>query len=332
MRALAGIVLAVALAAAPARAQQTLLNVSYDPTRELYAALNPMFVKAWKAQTNQDLTIRSSHGGSGAQARAVIDGLEADVVSLALQPDIDAISQRSGFIPANWRERLPNGSVPYTSTILFVVRKGNPKQIHDWPDLIRPGVSVVTPNPKTSGGARWNYLAAWGWALRANNGDQDKARAYVTELFKHVPVLDTGARGSTISFSQRNQGDVLLAWEDDAALAVRQMGRDRLEIVVPSVSIVAEPVVAVVDSVADRHGTRAAAEAYLKFLWTPEAQETIASHDYRPIDKAVLARHADRFPSLPMFTVAEMFGDWATVQKAHFADGGIFDQIYTPGR
>lgn len=332
MRALAGIVLAVALAAAPARAQQTLLNVSYDPTRELYAALNPMFVKAWKAQTNQDLTIRSSHGGSGAQARAVIDGLEADVVSLALQPDIDAISQRSGFIPANWRERLPNGSVPYTSTILFVVRKGNPKQIHDWPDLIRPGVSVVTPNPKTSGGARWNYLAAWGWALRANNGDQDKARAYVAELFKHVPVLDTGARGSTISFAQRNQGDVLLAWEDDAALAVRQMGRDRLEIVVPSVSIVAEPVVAVVDSVADRHGTRAAAEAYLKFLWTPEAQETIASHDYRPTDKAVLARHADRFPPLPTFTVAEMFGDWATVQKAHFADGGIFDQIYTPGR
>ena len=332
MRALAGIVLAVALAAAPARAQQTLLNASYDPTRELYAALNPMFVKAWKAQTNQDLTIRSSHGGSGAQARAVIDGLEADVVSLALQPDIDAISQRSGFIPANWRERLPNGSVPYTSTILFVVRKGNPKQIHDWPDLIRPGVSVVTPNPKTSGGARWNYLAAWGWALRTNNGDQDKARAYVAELFKHVPVLDTGARGSTISFSQRNQGDVLLAWEDDAALAVRQMGRDRLEIVVPSVSIVAEPVVAVVDSVADRHGTRAAAEAYLKFLWTPEAQETIASHDYRPTDKAVLARHADRFPPLPTFTVAEMFGDWATVQKAHFADGGIFDQIYTPGR
>lgn len=332
MRALAGLFLSLALAITPARAQQTLLNVSYDPTRELYAALNPMFVKAWKAQTNQDVTIRSSYGGSGAQARAVIDGLEADVVTLALQPDIDAISQRSGLIPPNWRERLPNGSVPYTSTILFVVRKGNPKQIHDWADLIRPGVSVVTPNPKTSGGARWNYLAAWGWALRANNGDEDKARAYVTELFKHVPVLDTGARGSTISFAQRNQGDVLLAWEDDAALAVRQMGRDRLEIVVPSVSIVAEPVVAVVDGNVDRRGTRAAAEAYLQFLWTPEAQETIAAHDYRPTDKAVLARHADRFPVLPMFTIAEMFGDWATVQKTHFSDGGIFDQIYTPGR
>ncbi len=332
-RAFAGAVFSIALlAAAPARAQQTLLNVSYDPTRELYAALNPLFAKAWKAQTNQDVTIRSSHGGSGAQARAVIDGLEADVVTLALQPDIDAISERSKLIPPNWRERLPNGSVPYTSTILFVVRKGNPKQVHDWPDLIKPGVSVVTPNPKTSGGARWNYLAAWGWALRANNGDQDKARAYVTELFKHVPVLDTGARGSTISFSQRNQGDVLLAWEDDAALAVRSMGRDRLEIVVPSVSIVAEPVVAVVDGVVDRRGTRAVAEAYLKFLWSPEGQETIAEHDYRPIDKAVLARHADRFPPLPTFTVAEMFGDWATVQKTHFSDGGIFDQIYTPGR
>ena len=318
----------------PARAQgaDTLLNVSYDPTRELYAALNPLFVRAWRAQTGRNVQVRASHGGSGAQARAVIDGLEADVVTLAVEPDVDAIAERGGLIAPGWRDRLPNRSVPYTSTILFVVRKGNPKAIRDWPDLVRPGVNVVTPNPKTSGGARWNYLAAWGWALRAQGGDPAKARAYVAELFKHVPVLDTGARGSTISFAQRSQGDVLLAWEDDANLAVRKMGRDKLEIVVPSVTIVAEPVVAVVDHVVDRRGTRALAEAYLRFLWTPEAQEVVAQNYYRPVDAAVLARHAEQFPKVDTFTIADTFGAWSDVQREHFGDGGLFDQIYAPGR
>ena len=318
----------------PARAQgaATLLNVSYDPTRELYAAINPAFIRAWKTQTGGDVQVRASHGGSGAQARAVIDGLEADVVTLALEPDIDAISERGGLVAPGWRDRLPNRSVPYTSTILFVVRRGNPKGIKDWGDLVRPGVSIITPNPKTSGGARWNYLAAWGWALRAQGGSPAKARAYVAELFKRVPVLDSGARGSTITFAQRNQGDVLLAWEDDANLAVRQLGRDKLEIVAPSVTIVAEPVVAVVDRVVDRRGTRALAEAYLRFLWTPEAQEIAAQHYYRPVDAAVLARHADRFPKVDSFTVAEAFGDWRDVQREHFGEGGVFDQIYTPGR
>ena len=324
----------VLLSGRPAHAQgaDTLLNVSYDPTRELYAALNPLFARTWREQTGRDVRVRSSHGGSGAQARAVIDGLEADVVTLALQPDIDAISEHGGLVAPNWRERLPNRSVPYTSTILFVVRKNNPKAIRDWPDLLRTGVGVITPNPKTSGGARWNYLAAWGWALRANNGDKAKAQAYVAALFKQVPVLDTGARGSTITFAQRNQGDVLLAWEDDANLAVRQMGRDKLEIVVPSVTIMAEPVVAVVDKVVDRHGTRALAEAYLRFLWTPGAQEVIAQNYNRPVDPAVLARHADRFPPVATFTLADAFGTWRDVQREHFGDGGIFDQIYAPGR
>ncbi len=318
--------------AAPLRAETTLLNVSYDPTRELYAEINPAFAKAWKAKTGQDIMVRSSHGGSGAQARAVIDGLEADVVSLALQPDVDAIAERGKLIAPGWQERLPNRSVPYTSTILFVVRRGNPKGIHDWGDLVRPGVAVITPNPKTSGGARWTYLAALGWALRANEGDQTKARAFMTELFRHVPVLDTGARGSTITFAQRNQGDVLLAWEDDANLAVNTLGRNRLELVTPSLSIVAEPVVAVVDKVVDKRGTRAAAEAYLHFLWTPEAQEIAARNYYRPTDPAVLARHADRFPKLATFTLGEMFGNWPDVQRQHFGDGGVFDQIYKPGQ
>lgn len=319
------------VAALPARAQTTLLNVSYDPTRELYAAINPAFAAAWKRQTGEDVRVRASHGGSGAQARAVIDGLEADVVTLALQPDIDAIAERAGSIAKDWRDRLPSRSVPYTSTILFVVRKGNPKGVKDWGDLVKPGLGVIAPNPKTSGGARWIYLAAWGWALRANGGDQAKAQAYVAELYKHVPVLDTGARGSTITFAQRGQGDVLLAWEDDANLA-RQLGRDKLEIVVPSMSIVAEPVAAVVDKVVDKRGTRAAAEAYLKFLWTPEAQEIAARHFYRPSDPAVLARHAERFPKIETFTVAEVFGEWRDVQREHFADGGLFDKIYKPGQ
>ena len=330
---LIALVMLTALALAPASwAQTTLLNVSYDPTRELYAAINPAFAKAWKASTGQDVTIRASHGGSGAQARAVIDGLEADVVTLALQSDIDAIAEHGGAVAPGWRDRLPNRSVPYTSTILLVVRKGNPKNIHDWGDLVRPGVSVITPNPKTSGGARWNYLAALGWALKANNGDQAKARAYVAELYKHVPVLDTGARGSTITFAQRNQGDVLIAWEDDANLAVRQMGRDKLEIVVPSITIVAEPVVAVVDKVVDARGTRAVADAYLRFLWTPEGQEIAARNFYRPLDPAILAKHADMFPAVKTFTIADTFGEWPEVQRVQFGDGGVFDQIYKPGQ
>lgn len=328
MRLLSFALLIVALAA-PAGAQ-TLLNVSHDPTRELYAAINPLFARAWKAQTGQSLVIHVSHGGSRAQARAVMEGLEADVVTLALQPDIDAIAERTGLVAPGWRDRLPNGSVPYTSTILFVVRKGNPKGIHDWPDLVRPGVSIIAPNPKTSGGARWAYLAAWGWALRAHGGDPAAARAYVAALFRHVTVLDTGARASTITFARRRQGDVLLAWEDDANLAAHRIGQGRLEIVVPSLSIVAEPVVAVVDRVVDRRGTRAAAEAYLRFLWTPEAQDVAAAHYYRPLDPAVLARHADVFPPVTTFTLSEMFGSWAAVQQEHFAEGGVFDQIMTP--
>ena len=322
----AGLVVAV-----PARAETTLLNVSYDPTRELYVDINRAFVAQWKQRTGETLVLRSSHGGSGAQARAVIEGLQADVVTLALQPDIDAIAKRSGQVAADWQARFPNHGVPYTSTILFVVRKGNPKGIHDWADLIRPGVSVVTPNPKTSGGARWNYLAAWGAALRAPGGDALKARAYVTELFRHVAVLDTGARGATISFAMRHQGDVLLAWEDDANHAVRMLNPGSMEIVVPSVSIKAEPVVAVVDRVVDRRGTRAAAEAYLQFLVTPEGQEIIALHHERPIDPEVAARHAGEFPDVPTFTI-DLFGGWPKAQAEHFADGGVFDQIYQPGR
>ena len=319
----------IGLALTPeSHAQTTLLNVSYDPTRELYAAIGPAFAKAWKAQTGQDVVIRASHGGSGAQARAVIEGLEADVVTLAVQSDIDAIADRTDLLPHDWQGRLPNDSVPYTSTILFVVRKGNPKGIHDWADLIKPGVSVITPNPKTSGGARWNYLAAWGWALQANGGDQAKARAYVTELFKHVPILDTGARGATITFAQRDQGDVLIAWEDDANLAVQKLGKNKLEIIVPTLTIQAEPVVAVVDKNVDKHKTRAVAEAYLRYLWTPAAQEIEAQNYYRPRDPAILAKH--HFPEANTFTVASVFGNWRDVQKQHFADGGIFDQIYQP--
>ena len=331
IRLFAPMLLAMLAMASSAAAQPALLNVSYDPTRELYAALNPVFAKAWKAQTGKDVAIRMSHNGSGAQARSVMQGLEADVVTLALQPDIDAIA-RAGLIAPGWRERLPNGSAPYTSTILFVVRKGNPKNIRDWADLIRPGIGVITPNPKTSGGARWNYLAAWGWAQRANGNDPAKAQAYVAELFRHVPILDTGARASTMTFARRNQGDVLLAWEDDANLAVREMGRDRLEIVVPSLTIVAEPTVAVVDANAKKHGTEALAEAYLRFLYTPEAQEIAARHFYRPSDPTVLTRFAEQFPTVSTFKLTEIFGNWDTVQKQHFGDGGIFDQMYKPGR
>jgi sulfate/thiosulfate transport system substrate-binding protein len=310
-------------------AAQTLLNASYDPTRELYQDFNAAFVKYWKSKTGQTITIRQSHGGSGGQARAVIDGLDADVVTLALAYDIDAVAQ-AGLIAPQWQKRLPQNSAPYTSTVVFLVRKGNPKGIKDWGDLTKPGVQVVTANPKTSGGARWNYLAAWGYALRQPAGTDEKARQFVTELYKRVPVLDSGARGSTITFVKRQIGDVLLAWENEAYLALDE-SPGNLEIVVPSVSILAEPPVAVVDKVVDRKGTRAAAEAYLQYLYSPEGQEIAARRHYRPRDQAVAARFANNFAKVKLFTIDELFGGWQKAQKAHFADGGVFDQIYKPG-
>ncbi len=329
----------VTSAAAPAGGQQrtspkpvTLLNVSYDPTRELYEAVNPAFAAQWKARTGQEVTIRQSHGGSGKQARAVIDGLQADVVTLALAWDVDEIAARSGLIAKDWQSRLPNNSAPYTSAIVFLVRKGNPKQIRDWDDLVRPGISVVTPNPKTSGGARWNYLAAWGYALRRRGGDDAKARDFVARLYRNVAVLDAGARGSTTTFVERGIGDVLIAWENEALLASRELGADKFEIVVPSVSILAEPSVAVVDRVANKRGTRAVAEAYLEFLASDAGQELSAKHYYRPRSPAVAARYAAQFPKLVLFTVDEVFGGWQQAQAAHFADGGIFDQIFQAGR
>ena len=314
-------------AAAPASAQQTLLNVSYDPTRELYQAFNAAFAKHWKAKTGKDVSIQQSHGGAGRQARAVIDGLEADVVTLALAYDIDAIAAR-GLLSKDWQKRFANNAAPYTSTIVFLVRKGNPKGIKDWNDLVKPGVSVIAPNPKTSGGARWNYLAAWGYALRKWGNDEAKARQFVADIYRNVPVLDTGARGSTITFVQRNIGDVFLSWENEAFLAIEELGKDRFEIVVPSISILAEPPVAVVDKVVDKKGTRALAEAYLQFWYTPEAQEIAAKNHYRPRDPVVAARHAERFPKVKLFTIDEVFGGWQKAQTTHFNDGGIFDQIY----
>ncbi len=321
----------LAMLTAPARAQQSLLNVSYDPTRELYADYNKFFAEHWKAQTGHTVEIRASHGGSGAQARAVIDGLEADVVTLALSYDIDAIAERAKLLPADWQKRLPDNSAPYTSTIVFLVRKGNPKHIHDWNDLIRPDVKVIAPNPKTSGGARWNYLAAWGYALRQPDGGEAKARDFVAALYRNVPILDSGARGSTITFTQRRQGDVLVSWENEAFLALDEFGADKLEIVAPSISILAEPPVAIVDKIVDQHGTRAAAEAYVKELYTPEAQELVAKHHYRPRDAAVAARHKNEFPQIQLFTVDQVFGGWKAAQARHFADGGVFDRIYKPG-
>jgi len=315
--------------ATTAHAETKLLNVSYDPTRELYKAYNPLFAKYWKAQTGEEVTIATSNGGSGKQARAVIDGLEADIVTLALAYDIDAIADKSGLIEKNWQSRLEHNSSPYTSTIVFLVRKGNPKGIKDWNDLIKEGVEVITPNPKTSGGARWNYLAAWAYALRQPGGNDESARKFVGELFKHVPVLDTGARGATTTFVQRGIGDVLLAWENEAFLALKELGPDQFEIVVPSLSILAEPPVAVVDKIVDKHGTRKVAEAYLKYLYSPEAQELVAQHFYRPTDPTVAAKHKADFPDLPLVTIDE-FGGWAKAQATHFADGGVFDQIYAP--
>jgi sulfate/thiosulfate-binding protein len=316
--------------ASGAFAQTTLLNVSYDPTRELYAAVNAAFAKYWKAKSGQSVTFRQSHGGSGSQARAVIDGLAADVVTLALAYDVDAIAQR-GLIDRTWQKRLPQNSSPYTSTIVFLVRKGNPKGIKDWGDLVRSGVQVITPNPKTSGGARWNYLAAWEYARRRGGGNDARAREYVTALFKNVPVLDAGARGATTTFVQRGIGDVLLAWENEAYLALAEE-KDKVEIVTPSISILAEPPVAVVDKVVTRKGTRAVAEAYLQFLYTPEGQEIAAKNHYRPRDQKIAAKYAGTFAKVQLFTIDEAFGGWQAAHKAHFADGGSFDQIYRPGR
>ncbi|WP_241254671.1 sulfate ABC transporter substrate-binding protein [Brevibacillus sp. SYP-B805] len=306
-----------------------LLNVSYDPTRELYQDVNKGFAAYWEKKTGQHVTIKQSHGGSGKQARSVIDGLEADVVTLALAYDIDEIADK-GLLAKDWQKRLEYNSSPYTSTIVFLVRKGNPKGIKDWNDLIRPDVSVITPNPKTSGGARWNYLAAWGYALKQNNNDEAKAKEFVTQLLKNVPVLDSGARGATTTFVERGIGDVLIAWENEAFLAVNELGKDKFDIVVPSISILAEPPVAVVDKFADKHGTREVAEEYLKYLYTEEGQELAAKNYYRPRLESVAKKYANQFPSLNLFTIDEVFGGWQNAQKVHFADGGVFDQIYQP--
>jgi sulfate/thiosulfate-binding protein len=311
-----------------AQAQTTLLNVSYDPTRELYQEFNREFAKHWQALSGETVTIKQSHGGAGKQARAVIDGLEADVVTLALAFDIDAIAEQTGKIPANWQTRLANNSSPYTSTIVFLVRKGNPKGIKDWGDLVKPGVEVITPNPKTSGGARWNYLAAWAYALKQPGGNEQTAQAFVTELIKHVPVLDSGARGATNTFVQRGIGDVLLAWENEAFLSINELGPDKFEIVVPSISILAEPPVTVVDGVANKRGTAQVAQAYLEYLYSPVGQKIAAKHYYRPVKP----EHADpadvaRFPKVELITIEDL-GGWQAAQKKHFADGGVFDQIY----
>jgi sulfate transport system substrate-binding protein len=309
---------------------QTLLNASYDPTRELYAEFNAAFVNYWQGKTGQRVTVRQSHGGSGAQARGVSDGLEADVVTLALAYDIDAVHKAGLITDAAWQKRLPHNSAPYTSTIVFLVRKGNPKGIRDWSDLVKPGIGVITPNPKTSGGARWNYLAAWEYAKRRAGGNEGSARTFVAQLYKNVPVLDSGARGSTTTFVQRRIGDVLLTWENEAYLAVRE-SKGQVEIVVPSLSILAEPPVAIVDKVVDKKGTRAAAQAYLQFLYSPEGQEIAARHHYRPRDPAVAATYAGRFAAVKLFSIDEAFGGWQSAQQAHFADGGTFDRIYRPG-
>ena len=327
---LLGMLVLGASTAAPA-ASVDLLNVSYDPTRELYRDVNTAFAAQWKTESGDTLAIRQSHGGSGKQARSVIDGLQADVVTLALSYDVDGLHENGNLIPADWQKRLPDNSAPYTSTIVFLVRKGNPKQLKDWNDLVKDGVSVITPNPKTSGGARWNYLAAWGYAKRTLGSD-DAARDFVAKLYRNVPVLDTGARGSTTTFVERGQGDVLLAWENEALLATRDIARDKFEIVVPSISILAEPSVSVVDAVVDKRGTRKVAEAYLKFLYTSEGQELAAKHHYRPRNTEVAAKYASDFPNLALLTVDEQFGGWHLAHKAHFADGASFDQIYVPGR
>ncbi len=330
--AIAAVVLAGSLVdPRPAVSETTLLNVSYDPTRELYQEYNVAFAKYWKQKAGEDVTIQQSHGGSGKQARSVIDGLEADVVTLALAYDVDVLYQKGNLIPKGWQSELPNNSAPYTSTIVFLVRSGNPKGIKDWSDLVKPGVSVITPNPKTSGGARWNYLAAWAWA-RHKYGNDTAAKDFITKLYKNAPVLDSGARGSTTTFVERGIGDVLLAWENEAFLATKELGEGKVEIVVPSISILAEPSVAVVGKVAQRHGTVAVAKAYLEYLYSPEGQEIAAKHYYRPRNPEVAARYASQFANVNLVTIDGEFGGWNKAQAEHFADGGTFDQIYVPGR
>ncbi|WP_066306917.1 sulfate ABC transporter substrate-binding protein [Bacillus sp. FJAT-29814] len=316
-------------AAANKKEPVTLLNVSYDPTRELYEEFNKSFAAYWEKETGQKVTINQSHGGSGKQSRSVIDGLEADIVTLALAYDIDAIAD-AGKLDEKWQERLADNSSPYTSTIVFLVRKGNPKNIKDWDDLVKKDVSVITPNPKTSGGARWNYLAAWGYALQQSNGDEQKAKEFVEKLFKNVPVLDSGARGSTTTFVERGIGDVLIAWENEAYLAINELGKDKFEIVNPSVSILAEPPVTVVDSIVKKHGTEEVAKAYLDYLYSKAGQEIAAKNYYRPRNEDIAAKYADQFPDIKLFTIDEVFGGWKKAQKIHFDDGGIFDQIYKP--
>ena len=322
---------ALVLSTAGHAAEVSLLNVSYDPTRELYQDFNKAFAAHWKAKTGDDLKNKQSHGGSGKQARAVIDGLAADVVTLALAYDIDEIANR-GLIAKDWQKRLPHNSAPYTSTIVFLVRKGNPKGIKDWNDLARPGIAVITPNPKTSGGARWNHLAAWGFALKQPGGNEKTAQEFLTKIYKNVPVLDSGARGSTTTFIERGIGDVLVTWENEALLAIKELGPEKVEIVSPSVSILAEPPVAVVDKVVDRRGTRKVAEAYLQFLYTDEGQEIAAKNYYRPIDEKIAKKYAAQYPKLKLFTIEEAAGGWNKAQKTHFADGGVFDQIYAPSK
>lgn len=309
-------------------ADVTLLNVSYDPTRELYQDFNAAFAKYWKAKTGDNVTVKTSHGGSGKQARSIIDGLDADVATLALAYDVDALYDKAKLIPKDWQKRLPNNSSPYTSTIVFLVRKGNPKHIKDWDDVVKPGVAVITPNPKTSGGARWNYLAAYAYALKHNNNDDAKARAFVGSLYKNVPVLDSGARGATTTFVERGIGDVLLAWENEAFLAQKELGPDKFEIVVPSLSILAEPPVTVVDKVVNKRGTRKVAEAYLQYLYTEEGQEIAAKNYYRPTLESVAKKYEKQFPKISLITVDDVFGGWTKAQATHFADGGVFDQIY----
>ncbi|CAN5442764.1 sulfate ABC transporter substrate-binding protein [soil metagenome] len=321
-------VVALGAGSVAAYAQQTLLNVSYDPTRELYQDYNKAFAKYWKEKSGQTVDVKQSHGGSGKQGRSVIDGLEADVVTLALASDINAIADVAKLLPANWQSRLPHNSTPYTSTIVFLVRKGNPKGIKDWDDLVKPGVSVITPNPKTSGGAQWNYLAAWEFARKKFGGD-DKAKAFVTNLYKNVPVLDSGARGSTITFVERGVGDVLLAWENEAFLSLKEFGPEKFQIIAPSLSILAEPPVAVVDKVVDKKGTRAVAEEYLKYLYSTEGQEIAAKNYYRPTDPKIAEKYASQFPKLTLVTIDGAFGGWRNATKTHFSDGGTFDQIYT---
>jgi sulfate transport system substrate-binding protein len=330
--------LALSLAACSGTAEKTaatqpaihLLNVSYDPTRELYQEFNKAFAADWKQKTGQSVEIEQSHGGSGKQARSVIDGLQADVVTLALAYDIDAIADKAHLLDPAWQKRLPDNSTPYTSTIVFLVRKGNPKGIHDWPDVIRKGVTVITPNPKTSGGARWNYLAAWGYAWNQSNHDEKKAREFIAALYRNVPVLDSGARGATTTFVERGLGDVLLSWENEAYLAVKEFGAEKFEIVNPSTSVLAEPPVAVVDTNVDRHGTRKVAEAYLQYLYTDAGQEIAAKNFYRPRSQAVLDKHKDQFPAIKLFSITDVAGNWTDTQQKHFADHGVFDQLYKP--